>query len=84
MARLNRAIVNIRTALDEYRFNEAASELYAFVWHELCDWYVELSKGTLYNGEDVLAQQGARKTLLEVFNAVVRLMHPIIEESSLS
>jgi valyl-tRNA synthetase len=78
MARLNRAIHNIRLALEEYRFNEAASELYAFVWHELCDWYLELSKGTLYNSKDVEAQQGARRTLLTVFNAVVRLMHPIM------
>ena len=77
-ARLHAAVANIRSALEEYRFNDAASELYAFVWHELCDWYLELSKGTLYNSEDESAQNGARFMLLKVFNAVVRLMHPIM------
>ena len=65
-------------SLDDYRFNDAASELYAFVWHELCSWYLEFSKGTLYNDADPAYQQGARHTLLQVYNAVIRLMHPIM------
>ena len=68
----------MRDALDSYRFNEAASELYAFTWHELCDWYLELAKGTLYNDASPEAQQGARHTLLTVLLALVRLMHPIM------
>lgn len=77
-ARAGAAIRKVRAALDEYRFNEAASEIYAFTWHELCDWYLELSKGTLYNDASPEAQQGARHTLLEVFTALTRLMHPIM------
>ena len=80
LARTGEAVTRIRKALDGYRFNEAASELYAFTWDELCDWYLELSKGTLYNDsrEAELARQGARRTLLEVLNTLVRLMHPIM------
>ncbi len=78
MARTNTAITNVRNALDEYRFNDAVSELYAFVWHELCDWYLELSKGTLYNDANPEFQQGARHTLMKVFNAIVRMLHPIM------
>ncbi len=78
LARLHSAVSSIRQALDEYRFNDVSSELYAFVWHEFCDWYLELSKGTLYNSTNQPAQQAAKHTLLTVFNAIVRLMHPIM------
>jgi valyl-tRNA synthetase len=77
-ARAGAAIRRVRAALDDYRFNEVASEIYAFIWHEFCSWYLELSKGTLYNEASPEAQQGARHTLLEVFCALVRLMHPIM------
>ncbi len=36
-------------ALEEYRFNDAASSIYQFVWHELCDWYIEMAKIELQN-----------------------------------
>ncbi|MEL6346877.1 MAG: valine--tRNA ligase [Myxococcota bacterium] len=78
LARLGAAVGRIRSALDEYRFNDAASELYAFTWHELCDWYLELSKGTLYNDNAPEAQQGARHTLLTVFKDLVCVFHPIM------
>ena len=82
LARLGEAVRRVRTALDEYKFNEAASEVYAFTWSELCDWYLELSKGTLYSdeaGDEIrAARQGARLTLLEVFDALTRLLHPFM------
>ncbi|MGC6507063.1 MAG: valine--tRNA ligase [Myxococcota bacterium] len=77
-ARAGVAIRNVREALDEYRFNDAAIEIYTFVWNELCDWYLEFSKGTLYNKDEVAYQAGARKTLIDIFSMVARLMHPIM------
>jgi valyl-tRNA synthetase len=77
-ARAGEAVRRVRDALDNYRFNEVASELYAFTWHELCDWYLELAKGTLYGDATPEAQQGARYTLLTVFNTLIRLLHPIM------
>src|SRR5439155_7917327 len=44
LSRLNHTIREVRQALDDYRFNEAAALLYQFTWHEFCDWYLELSK----------------------------------------
>ena len=78
LARTGEAVVRVREALDSYRFNEVASELYAFTWHELCDWYLELSKGTLYGESTPQAQQAARHTLLTVFSSLLRLLHPIM------
>ncbi len=80
LARTGEATRRVRAALDEYKFNDAANELYSFTWDELCDWYLELSKGTLYasdEGADA-AKMGARHTLLTVFHALVRLAHPIM------
>jgi len=79
LARTGEAVRRVRGALDSYKFNEAAMELYAFTWDELCDWYLEFSKGTLYS-EDApeAAKQGARHTLWTVFQSLARLFHPVM------
>ncbi len=80
LARLGEAVARTRRALDEYKFNDAANEIYQFTWTELCDWYLELSKGTLYDKEPANEprRQAARHTLRTVFEALVRLFHPIM------
>ncbi len=77
-ARMGAAVGRVRKALDEYRFNDAASEIYAFTWDELCDWYLELVKGVLYGDESEEARRDARRTLVEMFGALARLAHPIM------
>ena len=76
LARLGQATSRIRTALDEFRFDQAAQELQAFTWGELCDWYLELSKAAIYGGGAPRA--AAQQTLVTCFSAVSRLMHPIM------
>jgi valyl-tRNA synthetase len=49
LSRLNRVTLQTEAALDAYKFNEAAGGVYQFVWHELCDWYLEAIKPTLYD-----------------------------------
>src|SRR5262249_23272460 len=44
LSRLQAVIAEVRDAFTAYRFNDAALALYQFIWHEYCDWYVELSK----------------------------------------
>ena len=77
LVRTGAAVAAIRGALDAYRFNDAASELYAFVWYDLCDWYLEFSKPALY-GADGPAKDGARRTLWTVYSTVARLLHPFM------
>jgi valyl-tRNA synthetase len=62
---MNDAIIKVSAALDAYKFNEAAKELYDFVWGDFCDWYIEASK---------VAPNIA--VLDEVFNVILRLLHP--------
>jgi valyl-tRNA synthetase len=78
-ARTGEAVRRVRTALDDYRFNEAAGEIYAFTWDELCDWYLEFAKGPLYSDTATPAEkQAARHTLWEVLQTVARMMHPFM------
>ena len=55
--RLAETAREVNQALAEYKFNDAASLLYAFTWHNFCDWYIELIKDDLYGEEP--ARQGA-------------------------
>ena len=66
LARLNRTVAEVIRGLDEYRFNDAAAAVYQFVWHEFCDWYLELVKPVLYGKEDPARRRAAQKTLLDV------------------
>ncbi len=78
-ARTGAAVARVRTALDEYRFNEAAGEIYAFTWGEFCDWFLELSKTTLYDEAASPARKNAaRHALFDTMGAIVRLVHPIM------
>ncbi|MBI3624935.1 MAG: valine--tRNA ligase [Candidatus Rokubacteria bacterium] len=78
LSRLATATSKVRKALAAYRFNDAAGALYQFVWHEFCDWYVEAAKLTLYRSDSPLARTRTQKTLVEVLEATLRLLHPFM------
>ncbi|MDJ0867950.1 MAG: valine--tRNA ligase [Myxococcota bacterium] len=75
--RMDAAIAGFADALAAYRFNEAASVLYRFVWGELCDWYIELAKLPL-QGDDPEARRAAQATLVEVLRGALVALHPIM------
>jgi valyl-tRNA synthetase len=77
MSRLHRCIGDVNRSLEEYRFDEAANTAYHFIWHEYCDWYLELAKPAL---ADKSSQQAAltRTTLVESFDTLLRLLHPFM------
>ncbi len=69
------ALVN--KALEQYRFNDAAMGLYAFVWGKVCDWYVELAK-PLFQGEDAAAKAETQATMAWAIDQCLILLHPIM------
>ncbi|UCH45782.1 MAG: valine--tRNA ligase [Nitrospiraceae bacterium] len=77
LSRLSSVSMEVNRALDEYRFNDSASHLYQFIWHELCDWYVELIKPALY-GDNESGKQTAVSTLVHVYEAALALLHPFM------
>ena len=77
-ARLNRTVAEVIRGLDEYRFNDATAAVYQFVWHEFCDWYLELVKPVLYGKEDTAARKAAQKTLIDILTTSLKLLHPFM------
>ncbi len=76
--RFNQVVREVRRSLEEYKFNEACHVVYQFIWHEFCDWYLELSKLYLYKGESKGKRNLTKLTLLEVLDATLRLLHPFM------
>ena len=76
--RLNVTVSEVIKSLDEYRFNDAASGIYQFIWHELCDWYLELVKPELYGKGNPEKRRAAQRTLLTVMMSSLKMLHPIM------
>ena len=75
MVELDACTREVQQALTEYRFNEAASALYNFIWGTYCDWYVEAAKVPLY-GEDAAAKAETQVVMLTALEGWLRLLHP--------
>jgi valyl-tRNA synthetase len=78
LSRANRTIGEVRAGLDNYKFNEAASAIYQFLWHEFCDWYIELVKPVLYQEEDPEQKWVAQRILTRILDIALRLLHPFM------
>ena len=80
LGRLNQTVVAVTGALEGFEFSEAAQLLYHFVWHEVCDWYIELIKPALYNDscQKSMARRAAQATLGYVIDVSLRLLHPFV------
>jgi valyl-tRNA synthetase len=76
LSRTNATIKEVRAALDGYNFNDVASSIYQFTWHEFCDWYLEWIKADLY-GDDDVARSNAKGVLLCVLENILKMLHPI-------
>jgi len=77
--RLGAAVAGVRSNLAAYRFDLAAQAMYEFAWYEFCDWYLELSKPVLQTADVApAARRGTRRTLLEVLEGTLRMLHPLM------
>jgi len=74
---LNKAIIKTNEALQVYRFNDAANELYHFFWHSFCDWYIEMVKPKLAE-DGPKGRELTEKVLLHVIEKSLRLLHPLM------
>ena len=80
LSRFNRVAADVNDALAAFRFHESANRIYDFFWGELCDWYLELIKPRLMfdEGADTSAARAACENLVNLFDAALRLLHPIM------
>ena len=77
-SRLNRTIGDVIRYLDQYRFNDAAASIYQFIWHEFCDWYLELIKPVLYGKEHDDEKEKVLCTLYLVWHTCLKILHPFM------
>ena len=75
LSRLQHTKIAVEKHLSDYRLDLMSQTLYEFVWHDYCDWYLELSKPLLDNKE---TRPGCEATLIKVLSETLTLLHPII------
>jgi len=79
LSRLNETTRAVNKALSTFRFDEASNTLYAFFWHEFCDWYIEMVKPVLLDKHGTADHKArAKRVLLEVLDRSLRLLHPFM------
>ncbi len=74
LSRLARTVTAVKDAIDRFRLNEAVTILYDFIWHQFCDWYLEMSKKNLAAGESDLT----RRVAVHVLRESLKLLHPFM------
>ncbi|MBZ0284230.1 MAG: valine--tRNA ligase [Anaerolineae bacterium] len=76
-SRLTRLISNVQYLFDNYQYGEAGRQIYDFLWSEFADWYIEMSKYPLYEG-DAQAKLNTRRVLVHILDTGLRLLHPFM------
>jgi len=77
--RSNQVSEQIAESLDQFRFHEASALIYQFLWHEFCDWYIELVKPILTNAALAGSEREPRiKILLHTMDCALRMLHPFM------
>jgi len=78
-ARMDETTRQMHKHFSTYRLDLAVQAVYDFTWREFCDWYLELSKPVLQSDDSSEAmQRGTRRTLIEVLEGILRLLHPLM------
>jgi len=72
-SRLSAVTSQLWASLEQYKFYEAADLLYHFIWHEFCDWYIELAKTGLREGNKT-----TEAVLADTLDRILRLLHPFM------
>ncbi len=75
--RLEETVTRVTTGFADYQFAEAGKELYEFFWNDFCDWYIELAKVALYEGDEA-EKPPTQAMLVYVLDQALRLLHPLM------
>ena len=78
LSRLHSTIGELNKLLEDFEIHQATKVLYDFLWHDFCDWYVEMMKGRLYGTESTKTKTVVLDRALAVFDQALRLLHPFM------
>ncbi|MDY3900347.1 MAG: valine--tRNA ligase [Atopobiaceae bacterium] len=77
LSRLARIVESSTRDLEEYNFGDYARNVQSFFWSDVCDWYIELCKGRLLDG-DAAEKLQVQRNLVFVLDCALRVMHPVM------
>ena len=77
LSRFQKTVKEFGEALDKFEVNNASKIVYAFVWNDFCDWYVELAKNRLYQGEEEVKSALLTRAIY-LFGEMLKLVHPFM------
>lgn len=78
LSKFNRVAKEITDNLDKYEIGIAVAKMYDFMWDDFCDWYIELVKSRLFDGDNAESQKAAQQTLCYVLTGTLKLLHPVM------
>jgi valyl-tRNA synthetase len=78
LSRLHSTIGELTSSLEQFEINQATKILYDFLWHDFCDWYLEMVKGRLYGDEPAAAKNAVLNRAIGMFDQSLRLLHPFM------
>ena len=70
LTKLEQTIQTVRKHMDQYEFHVVGTELYRFIWDDFCDWYIELTKGSINNT--------TKTVLIKVLTCILKMLHPFM------
>jgi len=78
LSRLNSTVRSCTVYLEQFKFNDAAMNVYEFMWHAFCDWYLEIVKARLYEPVSSRDKKTTQTILAQVFDQILHLLHPFV------
>ncbi|MFZ1081766.1 MAG: valine--tRNA ligase [Candidatus Kryptoniota bacterium] len=78
VSRLHRTIRDLNDALDNFRINDATKIIYDFIWHDYCDWYVEIVKERLSHEANEMTRAIIVANAISIFEKAIKLLHPFM------
>src|SRR5690606_19873494 len=76
-SRFNQTLLDLNKAMENFEVNNASKIIYAFVWNDFCDWYIELAKSRLYADNDEV-KSAVLTRALKMFENLLKLVHPFM------
>jgi len=74
---LNSTVAELKKALDDFELTNSSKLIYAFIWSDFCDWYIELIKNRFYSDDPVVKMDAAQKAV-GLFDKILRMLHPFM------
>ncbi len=78
LSEFNKTIIELNRALETYRINDATRVIYDFLWHEFCDWYIEIIKDRIYSLKSIDEKVALLSRATYIFEESLKLLHPFM------